>query len=38
MDRTQIYEEHGVEHRHLDVQLDQRRQAINGISEVDGLG
>jgi len=31
------HEEHGVEHGDLDVQLDQRSQAINGFSKVDGF-
>jgi len=31
-------EQHGIEHRHFYVQLDQRREAINGLSEVHGLG
>src|SRR5690606_22278483 len=32
------HEQHRVEHLHLDVQLDQRRQAIDGFAEVDRLG
>ena len=32
------HEQHRVEHLHLDVQLDQRRQAIDGFTKVDGLG
>ena len=31
-------EKHRVEHRDFDVQLDQGRQTVNGLSEVDGLG
>lgn len=31
-------EQHGVEHSNLDIQLDQRGQAIDGFAEVDGLG
>jgi hypothetical protein len=31
-------EKYGVEHGDLDIQLDQRSQAINGFSEVDRFG
>ena len=31
-------EKHRVEHSHLDIEFDQRSQAIDGFSEVDGLG
>lgn len=31
-------EEHRVKHGHLDIQFDQRGQAIDGFPEVDGLG
>ena len=32
------HEKHRIEHRDLDVQFDQRSEAINGFSEVGGLG
>src|SRR5690606_5968594 len=35
---SEEHEQHRVEHLHLDVQLDQRRQAIDGFAEVDRLG
>lgn len=31
-------EKHGVEHRDLNVQLDQGCQTVDGFSEIDGLG
>lgn len=31
------HEQHGVEHFHLDVQLDQSGQAVDGFAEIDGL-
>jgi len=31
-------EQHRVEHLHLDVQLDQGGQTVDGFTEVDGLG
>src|SRR5690606_38795891 len=31
------HEQHRVEHFHLDVQLDQRSQSVDGFAEVDGL-
>ena len=32
------YEKHRIKHRDLDVQFDQRGEAIDGFSEVDGFG
>src|SRR5690606_33475759 len=32
------HEQHRVEHFHLDVQLDQRSQSVDGFAEVDRLG
>jgi len=32
------HEQHRVEDFHFDVQLDQCRQAVDGFTEVDGLG
>ena len=31
-------EQHRIEHRHPDVQLDQGGEAVNGFPEVDGFG
>lgn len=31
-------EKHRIEHRHLDIQLDQGRETIDGFSEIDRLG
>lgn len=31
------HEDYGVEHRHFDIQYDQRGQTLNGPSEVDWL-
>lgn len=31
------HEQHGVEHFHLDVQLDQSGQAVDGFAEIDGF-
>ena len=31
-------EKHWIEHGYLDIQLDQGGQAVDGFSEVDGLG
>jgi len=38
---ARLFEEnkkHWIKDRDLDIQLDQRSQAVNGFSEVDGLG
>ncbi|WP_154067062.1 hypothetical protein [Pseudomonas sp. CC6-YY-74] len=36
--KTGFMERLRIEHRHLDIQLDQSRQAVNGFSKVDWLG
>ena len=31
-------EKHGIEHRYFYVELDQRSEAVNGLSEIHGFG
>lgn len=38
LEKRREHEKHRVKHRDLDVQFDQSSEAINGFSEVDGLG